>query len=362
MFNCVLPFVSHRCLPSSCSLLGRKKAPKKVDIDDEMQGELEFERKSSVYFNPFIFLPPAMCDMTATSLMYVGLTLTYASSYQMLRGSVIVFTGLASVIFLRRRIPLFQWGGMVILIIGLILVGIASVQQNSGGAPHPLIGDILVIVAQVVVAIQMVIEEKFVVGKDVPPLAAVGWEGIFGFSVLSLLLIPMYYIHVGPVFSSNPDYRLEDVIDGYVQFVNSPIIMGALIVNVTSIAFFNFAGISVTKELSATTRMMLDSLRTFIIWIYSLLPGVNWQTFSWLQLLGFVVMLVGTCVYNDLVFLPLARKYLGPRLRGYPSWISRYLLCIPVADLPSPSLKELLVQESTPGGDKELLMQESEQH
>ena len=37
-------------------------------------------------FSPFVFLPAALCDMTATSLMYVGLNLTFASSFQMLRG------------------------------------------------------------------------------------------------------------------------------------------------------------------------------------------------------------------------------------------------------------------------------------
>ena len=33
-------------------------------------------------FSPFVFLPPALCDMTATSIQYIGLTLTYASSFQ----------------------------------------------------------------------------------------------------------------------------------------------------------------------------------------------------------------------------------------------------------------------------------------
>ena len=33
-------------------------------------------------------MPPAMCDMLATSTMYMGLTLTYASSFQMLRGKL----------------------------------------------------------------------------------------------------------------------------------------------------------------------------------------------------------------------------------------------------------------------------------
>jgi hypothetical protein len=38
-------------------------------------------------FNPFIFLPASLCDMVATSLAYIGLNLTYASSFQMLNGN-----------------------------------------------------------------------------------------------------------------------------------------------------------------------------------------------------------------------------------------------------------------------------------
>ena len=37
-------------------------------------------------FNPLVFLPPACCDILATSIMYIGLNLTTASSFQMLRG------------------------------------------------------------------------------------------------------------------------------------------------------------------------------------------------------------------------------------------------------------------------------------
>ena len=39
------------------------------------------------------------------------------------------------------------------------------------------IGDLLIIMAQVITACQMVYEEKYVVDKDIPPLQAVGWEG-----------------------------------------------------------------------------------------------------------------------------------------------------------------------------------------
>ena len=49
---------------------------------------------------------------------------------------------------------------------------------------------------QVVVACQMVYEAKVIGKYDVPPLLAGGWEGFWGMSVLSTLLIPFYYIKV----------------------------------------------------------------------------------------------------------------------------------------------------------------------
>ena len=45
--------------------------------------------------------------------------------------------------------------------------------------------------------------------------------------------------------------------------------------NIISIAFFNFFGLSVTKTQSATTRMVLDSVRTVVIWAFAL--AVGWE-------------------------------------------------------------------------------------
>ncbi|XP_077567074.1 solute carrier family 35 member F6 [Stigmatopora nigra] len=252
-------------------------------------------------FSPFLFFPPAMCDMLATSTMYVALNMTSASSFQMLRGAVIIFTGLLSVAFLGRRLKLSQWIGILITILGLIIVGLADFTSGNHDDSHKLsdviTGDLLIIMAQVIVAVQMVLEEKFVYKHDVHPLRAVGIEGFFGFFVLSLLLIPMYFIHVGQ-FSNTPRQVLEDALDAFCQIGYRPLIMLALLGNTVSIAFFNFAGISVTKEISATTRMVLDSLRTLVIWAVSLALG--WEKFLGLQVLGFLVLLVGTALYNGL--------------------------------------------------------------
>merc|ERR1719153_918678 len=279
--------------------------------------------------------------MTATSVQYIGLTLTYASSFQMLRGAVIIFTGILSTIFLRRRLAWFKWAGMVFVIGGLVTVGVSDMMNDcmtydhnttiSIAKPHhqfsimdaPIsladtrpvckndttnvfVGDLLIFCSQIIVASQMVYEEKFITKYNVPALQAVGWEGTFGFTTLAVLLVPFSFIYVGPEFSHNPRHVLEDAYDGVYQLAHNPLLALAFSGTVISIAFFNFAGISVTKELSATTRMVLDSVRTLVIWMFSI--GVGWQAFYQLQLLGFCILLTGMMLYNDIVILPGLRK------------------------------------------------------
>lgn len=68
---------------------------------------------------------------------------------------------------------------------------------------------------------------------------------------------------------------------------------------------FLFSYFSVTKEISATSRMVLDSVRTMVIWVFSL--AIGWQHFQGLQLAGFVALLFGMCLYND-VFITQAYR------------------------------------------------------
>lgn len=281
---------------------------KKKDYTNEMMPD---SVRGSTSFSPFIFLPPALCDMTATSLMYIGLILTSPSSFQMLRGALIVFTGLLSVAFLGRRLKIYEWLGILLVICGLVIVGLSNIisgKDSQDLALNKIItGDLLIIMAQIITATQMIVEEKFVSGSNVSPLQAVGWEGIFGFSVLSVLLVPMYFIHVGKDIFQNPDGQIEDALDGFVQIGNNWQVALGLSGTILSIAFFNFAGISVTKQMNATTRTVLDSVRTLVIWVISLI--LKWEVFSWIQLGGFIVLIIGMCVYNDILFRPTINKY-----------------------------------------------------
>jgi drug/metabolite transporter (DMT)-like permease len=210
-----------------------------------------------------IFALPAMADIIGTGIMYVGLTLTSASVYQMLRGSVIIFTSALSAIFLRRR----QWGyhyvAMLTVFCGVLTVGGASssdaVESRRAGN-GALLGNALVIISQIFTASQMVVEERFLTGYSLPALVAVGWEGVWGLSIITCILVALQHTAVG-----DDGIPIEDSVAAMHQIALEPKLLLLMGGNALSIAFFNFFGMSITKSSSAAYRMVLDSLRTLVV-------------------------------------------------------------------------------------------------
>jgi len=70
-----------------------------------------------------------------------------------------------------------------------------------------------------------------------------------------------------------------------------------------SIAAFNFTGISTTKHASALARSTIAAARTLLVWGFSM--AVGWEDFVWLQLIGFVFLLFGTLLYNEVLVIPI---------------------------------------------------------
>ena len=65
--------------------------------------------------------------------MNVGLILTPVSIYQMSRGALVLWVGVLSVIFLRRKLWLYQWSALLIVTLGVCLVGLSGslVKQHD---------------------------------------------------------------------------------------------------------------------------------------------------------------------------------------------------------------------------------------
>ncbi|KAI8815377.1 hypothetical protein BJ742DRAFT_746394 [Cladochytrium replicatum] len=245
---------------------------------------------------------PTLCDMTATTLMNVGLIYISASIYQMLRGSVVLFTGTLSALFLGRKTPIYKWFALITVFVGVAIVGLsgllAAASKNADGIKTNPIGVFLVASAQIFTAMQFVIEEKIMSRYEAPAIKVVGLEGIFGLiSVLGGM--PILYFTIG---KNGEKGNFFDLPEGFRQVFFIPQVLYCGIGIIFSIAFFNWFGLSVTRTISATSRSTIDTCRTLFIWIVSL--SLGWETFKPLQVVGFLVLLYGTFLFNDAVSPP----------------------------------------------------------
>ena len=80
---------------------------------------------------------PSLFDISSSILQIVALLLISASINQMLRGGVIIFTCLFSKLFLGRPIYKHHVVGVTFCLIGFILVGIASLTENTDLSTPP---------------------------------------------------------------------------------------------------------------------------------------------------------------------------------------------------------------------------------
>ncbi|TPP67649.1 Solute carrier family 35 member F6 [Fasciola gigantica] len=138
----------------------------------------------------WIFLVLSCCDLLATIISGIGLLYIDASIWQMMRGSLIIFAGLISVVFLRRKLQPFHWTGMFITMLGLVLVGSKSIFGNETNKHSPLqsaLGVTLVLVGALTSAAQMIVEEIYMQRYGYHPLQALGAEGVYGTIVVGFV-------------------------------------------------------------------------------------------------------------------------------------------------------------------------------
>lgn len=179
----------------------------------------------------------------------------------MLRGSVVLFTGILSSLFLGRKHPRYRWFALLTVFLGVAIVGLAGVVQTGhtekvavNGSP---IGIVMVVLAQVFTATQFVIEEKIMNKYTVPALKAVGLEGIFGL-ITVLIFLPILHFTYGV---NGPKGNAADILTGFHQIFDNPQVWIAGIGIIFSIACFNWFGLTVTRSISATSRSTIDTCR-----------------------------------------------------------------------------------------------------
>lgn len=267
---------------------------------------------------------PAICDLVATCIMNIGLVLIPASVWQMLRGTMVIFSACITMILLSKRIFGFQWFSICVVVVGEVIVALACVlgdtqptkKDDSGkkdkkSAGDMVLGILLTVGAQIIQASQIVIEEMLLHGISLAPSLIVGIEGFWGTIICTLLLILVYYIpnktRIGKKFH-------EDTIDTFNILKHSKGLIGLLVAYVLAILFYNLFGMMVTQTYSAVHRTLIEAMRTLFIWIANIIIywidkgkhalGEKVTLWSLCEFGGFAVLVVGTFTYNRVFEIP----------------------------------------------------------
>jgi drug/metabolite transporter (DMT)-like permease len=299
---------------------------------EELSEKLTNESKSEIVpqlppINPLVLAIPALCDFFGSTIMTFSLVYLPGSVYQMTRGSIMIFTAVFSIIFLKSKIYRHQLSSLICIFIGIGIVGIATLggddsgdSKDDGNAGTLIVSFVGLIIAQLFAASQFVVEEKIVNKYEVHPLQMVGWEGIWGSLFYIVVLIVIYFIDCDIdnklcyvyVEDGVEKAKLDNWIFALRQMVNSSAIIIFSIFYICCISCYNYVGITITKYVSSPARAVMDSARTVVIWAFFLIPvwdnlegysGLQ-ETFKILQLIGFIFLIFGTLVFNEFIILP----------------------------------------------------------
>ncbi|RFU78291.1 integral membrane [Trichoderma arundinaceum] len=245
---------------------------------------------------------PAICDICGTTLMNIGLLLVAASIYQMTRGALVLFwTSLVGVVLGVAVVGLAGaiWPDVKANVVSRALSSITDSPEGLSDVAKAVIGVSLIAGAQIFTATQFVLEEWMLENSPIHPLTVVGWEGIFGF-VTTILVMVVLHLAIGRTEAGR--YGYFDAVEGLRQMYNDRSLLVSSVIIMISIGGFNFFGLSVTRTVSATSRSTIDTCRTLFIWVVSL--GLGWETFKWLQIAGFALLVYSTFLFNGIVQPP----------------------------------------------------------
>jgi hypothetical protein len=203
---------------------------------------------------------PSLLDLLQTLIANVGLLWVSSSVYQMARGSVIIFSAFFSVKYMGKRLYAYHYASICIVALSVVLVGWAGTSSAdmspTSDASNAVLGLALIVFAQLLTAMQIIVEEHMMVKLNVSPMVLVGYEGLWGL-VFYIVLIPV--LSLTPA-GTTPISKIwhEDFYDSIVKISHSPAQIVICVLTVVVVAVLNVVANYVTKHLSAVLRSITE--------------------------------------------------------------------------------------------------------
>ena len=265
-----------------------------------------------------------MCDFSSTCFMNIGLCYLDASIWQMLRGAMVIFTALMSMIIFKKKFRVYEVLSICSVVLGIAIVAAAPLlkldkQPENTLAANAETGDVilalfLVIAAQIIQSGQMVSEDYLMKRINIASTFIVGLEGFWGGLVCTITLLIIQFTNSDNMIVEKVFH--EDTVDTFMMLGNSHTLLVVLIFYIFCCFGYNNFAIMTTETYGAVYRTIVEAARTLCIWLVSIIiyyvtpadatikfgEPIGWK--SLVELIGFLFIISGSFTYNKVVKLP----------------------------------------------------------
>ena len=309
--------IQKRCCRRRGDLYGSVADPL-IDVNIQTAGTPKKKRT-----HPIVIAVPAMFDLVASTMMTYGLIYVSVSIFQMLRGSMVIFSTVLTRIFLPgRRVKTHEMIGIAACFVALCVVGasgfLISTPQGKVDPMEMALGISLVILSQVVQAGQIVTEEFLLKDLDMPAMRVVGYEGVWGTLAMIFIACPLAYVLPGSDYSTMKHNSLENTIDSFICLASDKMLICAVALFCLAVFLYNCYGMLITDSFSAINRTIFEAVRTAAVWVVSIVIhfivpnspyGEKLEKWSALELAGFILLFISSLIYNGIIKIPGVHSY-----------------------------------------------------
>ncbi len=273
------------------------------------QNEETYEKEKLTFKQAFI---PAFCDLVSSAMLNFSLTMLSGSVFQMLRGTSILINVIFSVTFNNKILYKVHKIGLFAMFSGILLIAISNTFKETPRDDRntDFWGIFLLYCSLVMTAVQINYEEYAMKSYEIHPLEFVGFQGIWGFFIFGILLMIFQNFQCYPInnesllctVNSDKIWLLENTIFAIQQiFSRIDFILLAIIIIIFT-ALYNYYGLIVTKMTSSLERTVVVNCRAVFVWVFFLIcPGPAHETFKFLQLLGYLLIVYGGLIFNEII-------------------------------------------------------------
>lgn len=267
-------------------------------------------------FSCFDFVIPGFFGLFQGIMSSITTTMLGVSIDYMMRSATLIGVTLIAVFWFHRRFQTHERIGIIVVSLGLLFVGYSSILSAGNSSTirvskkWTVVILIFKVISQIAYAVKLSIEQHFTQQKKIPILLVTGLQSAWSAAIGAFVVLPLAHLMSGD--EGNGFH--ENIVDTFMQLKNNHTIVMIVVIAISIECAYIISSVALTSATSAVSRMLVECVRNFIIWIvqlaifYSMSASEQWRQYrcigeewskgSWLQLIGYVILMVGIAIHK----------------------------------------------------------------